>query len=128
MTARISNFGLAKFLLESIQSNSSNQASSAGLRGTIAYAPLGTAVSTYGDVYSYRTLLLESFTGKRPTDEALKDGYNLHKFSVSAFSNGEPEEEVIDPVQQLKSYHFAISTKNSITIHITKATDADQIF
>ncbi|XP_050226817.1 putative receptor-like protein kinase At3g47110 [Mercurialis annua] len=100
MTARIGDFGLAKFLLESIQNSSSNQISSAGLRGTIGYAPpeygLGSAISTYGDVYSYGILLLEMFTGKRPTDETFKESWNIHIFAASAFSNGETE--VIDSV------------------------------
>lgn len=42
-------------------------------------------VSTNGDVYSYGILLLEMFTGKRPTDETFNDGLNLHKFVELAF-------------------------------------------
>ncbi|KAA8549391.1 hypothetical protein F0562_001075 [Nyssa sinensis] len=38
-------------------------------------------VSTQGDVYSYGILLLEIFTGRRPTDELFKDDLNLHKFA-----------------------------------------------
>ncbi|KAJ9160385.1 hypothetical protein P3X46_025792 [Hevea brasiliensis] len=100
MTAHIGDFGLAKFLLENIQNNSTNQFSSIGLRGTIGYAPpeygLGSEVSTYGDVYSYGVLLLEMFTGKRPTDDIFKEGWNLHKFAESALPNR--VDEIVDPI------------------------------
>lgn len=35
-------------------------------------------MSTQGDVYSYGILLLEMFTGRRPTDEMFKDDQTLH--------------------------------------------------
>ncbi|CAI0415791.1 unnamed protein product [Linum tenue] len=58
--------------------------SSVGVRGTVGYAPpeygMGNLVSIQGDVYSYGILLLEMFTGRRPTDESLGAGLNLHNF------------------------------------------------
>ncbi|CAI0416293.1 unnamed protein product [Linum tenue] len=47
---------------------------------------MGSEVSTHGDVYSYGILLLEMFTGRRPTDETFKDGLNLHNFSAAALA------------------------------------------
>ena len=41
---------------------------------------MGADASTMGDVYSYGILVLEMFTGRRPTDDMFKDGLNLHKF------------------------------------------------
>ncbi|GMN68355.1 hypothetical protein TIFTF001_037435 [Ficus carica] len=41
---------------------------------------MGGEPSREGDVYSFGILLLEMFTGKRPTDEIFKDDFNLHNF------------------------------------------------
>ncbi|KAK9124840.1 hypothetical protein Scep_013686 [Stephania cephalantha] len=85
MVAHVSDFWLAKFL-QRTNSNCSGQdtTSSLSLRGTIGYIPpeygVGVEASTRGDVYSYGVILLEMFTGKRPTDEAFEDGQDLHHF------------------------------------------------
>ncbi|PKI69219.1 hypothetical protein CRG98_010356 [Punica granatum] len=56
----------------------------------------GAEVSINGDVYSYGILVLEMFTGKRPTDNMFGDGLNLHSFAKAAL----PEQvlQIIDPV------------------------------
>lgn len=52
-------------------------------------------ISTLGDVYSFGILLLELFTGKRPTDDIFSDGLSLHKYVDMAL----PEHvmEILDP-------------------------------
>jgi serine/threonine protein kinase len=45
---------------------------------------MGDQVSVLGDIYSYGVLLLEMFTGKRPTDDMFKDGLSIHKFTAMA--------------------------------------------
>ena len=45
---------------------------------------MGGAPSKHGDVYSYGILVLEMFTGRRPTDEMFKDDFKLHNFVKTA--------------------------------------------
>lgn len=56
---------------------------------------MGSTVSKQGDVYSFGILLLEIFTGKRPTNEMFRDGLNLHKFAK--VNQLEQMMEIIDP-------------------------------
>ncbi|KAL4295508.1 hypothetical protein GQ457_12G031750 [Hibiscus cannabinus] len=57
---------------------------------------MGSELSTKGDVYSYGILLLEMFTGKKPTDERFKEGLSLHNFVKAALPDRAVE--IIDPI------------------------------
>ncbi|CAL5366260.1 unnamed protein product [Camellia sinensis] len=101
MTGHVGDFGLAKFLADPATHDlSANETSSVGIRGTIGYtAPeygMGSEVSAYGDIYSFGILMLEMFTGKRPTDEMFKDGLSLHSFVKEALPGSVLE--ILDPI------------------------------
>ncbi|CAN1321043.1 Probable LRR receptor-like serine/threonine-protein kinase At3g47570 [Linum perenne] len=97
MVAHVSDFGLARFL-SPVENPSS---SSIGIKGTVGYAPpeygMGNGISMLGDVYSYGILLLEMFTGRRPTEETFKEGLSLHNIVKSALSNKQTM-KVADPI------------------------------
>ncbi|KAK4780246.1 hypothetical protein SAY87_016352 [Trapa incisa] len=106
MTACVGDFGLVRFLPEATKELVAELSSSIGIKGSLGYiAPeygTGGEVSIQGDVYSYGILVLEMFTGKRPTDEIFTDGLNLHSFAKAAL----PEHvyEVVDPFL-MKEFH-----------------------
>ncbi|KAL3729648.1 hypothetical protein ACJRO7_026733 [Eucalyptus globulus] len=99
-TGHVSDFGLARFLPEALHKLLANQSTSIGVKGSFGYlAPeygAGSAVSTEGDVYSFGVLILEMFTGKRPTNDMFENGLDLHHFAKAAL--GHRVEEAIDPI------------------------------
>ncbi|XP_048231338.1 probable LRR receptor-like serine/threonine-protein kinase At3g47570 isoform X2 [Ricinus communis] len=99
MSGHVSDFGLVKFLQDGNIDFCTNQSNSVGARGTIGYCPpeygLGSNISTSGDIFSFGILLLEMFTGKRPTHDMFTEGLSLHNFVKGAL----PEQvtKIIDP-------------------------------
>lgn len=85
MTARLGDFGSAKFLFPDLITPKSL----AEVGGTIGYmAPeyaMGSEISTGGDVYFFGVFLLEMITGRQLTDDMFIDGLNLHNFTESMF-------------------------------------------
>ncbi|XP_018728203.2 putative receptor-like protein kinase At3g47110 [Eucalyptus grandis] len=67
MVARVGDFGLAKIIT------------------MVSEYGMGHKVSTLGDAYSYGILILEMFTGRRPTEETFGLDLNLHSFVQAAF-------------------------------------------
>ncbi|CAN7006005.1 unnamed protein product [Brassica rapa subsp. trilocularis] len=100
LTAHVSDFGLARILLKFDQETFINQLSSAGVRGSIGYAApeyaMGGRISVHGDAYSFGILILEMFSGKRPTDEMFEGDYTLRSCIRSALP-----EQVLDVVDEL---------------------------
>ncbi|XP_043694412.1 probable LRR receptor-like serine/threonine-protein kinase At3g47570 [Telopea speciosissima] len=88
MIAHVSDFGLARLLLEPNDNSSETQTSTIGVKGSIGYAApeygMGGRATIQGDVFSYGILLLEMFTGKRPIDQMFTDDLNLHNFAKAA--------------------------------------------
>ncbi|XP_020525048.1 probable LRR receptor-like serine/threonine-protein kinase At3g47570 isoform X1 [Amborella trichopoda] len=87
MKGHVSDFGLARIL------SSTNlleyKSSTLGLKGSIGHIPpeygFGVKASTKGDVYSFGILLLEMFTGKRPTNDMFLDGLTLREFVRNSY-------------------------------------------
>ncbi|XP_057471161.1 probable LRR receptor-like serine/threonine-protein kinase At3g47570 [Actinidia eriantha] len=99
MTARVGDFGLARSPLQIAHLSSADQTGSLVVKGTIGYAApeygMGSEVSVYGDIYSYGVIVLELFTGKRPTNDMFTDGLNLHNFAKMALPDRVME--ILDP-------------------------------
>lgn len=76
----------------------------------------GNEVSIYGDTYSYGILLLEMFTGKRPTDGEFVQDLNLHRYIEIALRD--QAANVVD--QYLLSTMEVGNGKNSTTSSITE--------
>ncbi|CAN6568470.1 unnamed protein product [Malus baccata var. baccata] len=99
MIGHVGDFGLVRFLPRTLEDGFGNQSSSIGVKGTIGYTPpeygMGHEVWPQGDVYSYGILLLEMFTGKRPTGDMFQGSSNLHNFVKAAL----PEQvlDIVDP-------------------------------
>lgn len=59
------------------------------------YGLVGGKTSRNGYIYSYGILVLEMFTGKKPTDEIFTENLSLHQFAKMA--SPERVMEIVDP-------------------------------
>ncbi|KAL6126732.1 hypothetical protein ACLB2K_074777 [Fragaria x ananassa] len=118
MVACVGDFGLARLIPPSTDS-SENQSSTVGIKGTIGYAApeyaVGVGPSTQGDVYSYGILVLQLFTGRRPTDEMFVDGCNIHTFVKTCIQGRLME--IVDPtlIATLEEETTISTTNNEVT-------------
>ncbi|CAL2240760.1 unnamed protein product [Prunus armeniaca] len=123
MIGHVGDFGLVRFLLKLTDSCSGNQSSSLGVKGTIGYTPpeygMGNEVWTQGDVYSYGILLLELFTGKRPTEKIFQGSVNLRNFVKTALPH--QVEQIVDPVLVQERGEGIVSTYNNLNGDSTRA-------
>ncbi|KAF5187167.1 Receptor kinase-like protein xa21 [Thalictrum thalictroides] len=116
MTAHVGDFGLARIVH---QNSEVPLSSTLVLNGSIGYiAPeygMGGEVSCKGDVYSFGILVLEMFTGKRPTNEDFTGELDLHKWVTTALSG--QIMDVINPeyVQQGENLSLVSMLKLGLT-------------
>ncbi|XP_050378480.1 probable LRR receptor-like serine/threonine-protein kinase At3g47570 [Argentina anserina] len=121
MIARISDFGLARLVPPTMVSSENQSRSTVGIKGTIGYAApeyaVGVEPSKQGDVYSYGILVLQLFTGRRPTDEMFVDGSNIHTFVKTAIPGRIMQ--IVDPILIATLEKTAnSSTRNNTVINI----------
>ncbi|KAK4748425.1 hypothetical protein SAY87_015011 [Trapa incisa] len=118
MVAHVGDFGLARLIPEPVGQPSANHTcTTTEVKGSAGYvAPeygMGGKASAAGDIYSYGIVLLEMFTGKRPTDQMFHEELNLHKFVKKSLSCG--VEEIIDPVLLQGNKASARSGRDKVT-------------
>ncbi|PNX78279.1 kinase-like protein, partial [Trifolium pratense] len=117
MVAHVSDFGIAR-LVSAIGGTSHKNTSTIGVKGTVGYAPpeygMGSEVSTYGDMYSFGILMLEMLTGRRPVDEAFKDGQNLHNFVEISFPGNLMK--ILDPHLVSRDAQVAMQDGNGVNL------------
>ena len=78
----------------------------------IAEYGMGNELSIYGDIYSYGILLLEMFTGKRPTDVIFQDNLNLHDLVKATL----PERiiDIVDPTLLKERHERGLSINDNL--------------
>ncbi|XP_061980859.1 LRR receptor-like serine/threonine-protein kinase GSO2 isoform X2 [Populus nigra] len=96
MISRLSDFSISQFLKPDGQHNSSGPSLFLGTIGYVApeYGIHG-IVSTETDVYSFGILLMETFTGKKPTDEMFGGEMSLRSWIMETLPR--EIERVVDP-------------------------------
>ncbi|GFS29423.1 leucine-rich repeat protein kinase family protein [Actinidia rufa] len=83
---------------------------------------VGGEVTIKGDVYSYGILLLEMFTGKRPTDNMFTDNFNLHNHAKMAAA-ADRVMEIVDPLLISGGQNESNRTSGSIKSNIGRTEE-----
>lgn len=74
----------------------------------------GSIVSTHGDIYSYGILVLETITGRRPTDNTFEGTSGIHKYVEMAMNNSVMDIIDMDLVAtELVNEHATVSGPSS---------------
>ncbi|TVU32317.1 hypothetical protein EJB05_24042, partial [Eragrostis curvula] len=134
MVAHVGDFGLARFVHQDQTRLLDISSGWATKRGTIGYAApeygLGNGVSIHGDIYSFGVLLLEMFTGKRPTDDSFMDDLSLHSY-VQVALQAQQVTSVVDqrllPVQDQESKGRTSSSSSTTETILSCITSVLQI-
>ncbi|PHT61300.1 hypothetical protein T459_34856 [Capsicum annuum] len=88
LTAHLGDFGLVRLVPGFSNAPDPHLFSSLGIMGTIGYAApeygIGSKISILGNMYSFGILILEIFTGRRPTDPLFQPSFSLHNFVETA--------------------------------------------
>jgi serine/threonine protein kinase len=66
-----------------------------------------------GDVYSFGIILLEMFTGRRPTDDMFKDGLTIVSFVEASLPDHIPE--IVDVWLKEEMEDFGDPTESTVT-------------
>ncbi|XP_071719584.1 uncharacterized protein [Rutidosis leptorrhynchoides] len=131
LVAHLGDFGLARFFQYTALDSTSSHTNSTGVKGTVGYAApeygLGSRTSTYGDIYSFGILILETFTGKHPTHEMFSDGLSLRGFVKTAIPDRVMEITDLIQLRTYKSIKECLTSVYEIGINCSMESPSDRM-
>ncbi|XP_071720259.1 uncharacterized protein [Rutidosis leptorrhynchoides] len=131
LVAHLGDFGLARFFQYTAPDSTSSHTNSTGVKGTVGYAApeygMGSQTSTYGDIYSFGILILETFAGKHPTHEMFSDGLSLHGFVKTAIPDRVMEITDLIHLRTYKSIKECLTAVYEIGINCSMESPSDRM-
>ncbi|XP_071719568.1 uncharacterized protein [Rutidosis leptorrhynchoides] len=131
LVAHLGDFGLARFFQYTAHDSTSSHINSLSVKGTVGYAApeygMGSQTSTYGDIYSFGILILETFTGKHPTHEMFSDGLSLHGFVKMAIPDRVMEITDLIQLRTYKSIKECLTAVYEIGINCSMESPRDRM-